>query len=78
VGCLAPSAGAAGRAASTGPGDVDGLEVPVPVPLDRLSYLIEVEADHAPDADHREVPLPIGATNRHHTEFQDGSEFRNG
>jgi len=48
------------------------------VMLDRRSYLVQVEPDHAPEADHREETLPVGATDRHHTDFQDGGEFGNG
>jgi hypothetical protein len=48
------------------------------IPLDCRPHLLEVEANHAPDPDHRKVPFPVGATDGHHTEFQDGGEFRDG
>jgi hypothetical protein len=48
----------------------------MPIPLDRLSHVVQVEPDHAPEADHREETLPVGAADRHHTKFQGGSEFR--
>ena len=50
----------------------------MPITLDGLSHLVEVEPDHAPEADHREETLPVGATDGDHTDFQDGGEFRNG